>query len=201
MSWNKYVTQKSILAKHHLSRVIIKHLGKTLKNFYTFDGSARKHQTRCIKDQLAILGDKKLPGKPKYKFYGHGISKRLRQEEGGKFKSSEWMWDVHWYTEGKDNYTTTTLPMVAECEWNPTKRGVKGIRFSGFKYDFQKLLVVNADLRVMIFKVTNLAHLDELDLYFTNNIKNYKNLQKGAMFLCMAFYDKEQTFYFREYRK
>lgn len=54
---------------------------------------------------------------------------------------------------------------------------------------------------MMIFKVKRLSDLDFLNEYFTNNIKNYKHLPKGAKFLFVGFFDEERTFYYREVYK
>lgn len=76
-----------------------------------------------------------------------------------------------------------------ECEWNPRRKGDSKVPYSGIKYDFQKLIVSNAGLRLMIFKIKKLSNLDELGRYFQNNITNYTQLPLKSAFLFIAFCD------------
>lgn len=122
----------------------------------------------------------------------------MTQLNGGTFKNSEWLFDLHWYVEGKNPYTTTRLPLVMESEWQQKRKGDRKVAFSGIKYDFQKLLVSNAEFRVMVFKIKNLNDFNFLTEYFEDNISNYEQLLKDSKFLFIAFYDKEKTFYYTE---
>ena len=75
-----------------------------------------------------------------------------------------------------------------ECEWNPVHRkDRKKVPFSGIKYDFQKLLLANANVRLMVFKFQKSEHLNDLYSYFYKNIKGYKHLPKGAYFFSLPF--------------
>ena len=162
--WKQFnrVTKK-IELKDVLSKIIIKEIGETLDTFFSYKKkSVRPQRTRLIKDTLSLLGHRKLKDKPKYEVYANRLSPNLTQSMGGIFKNSEWLFDLHWYTDGKNPYTTLTLPLVMECEWQQKRKGDKVNKFSGIKYDFQKLLVANAELRLMIFKVVKQTDLDEL---------------------------------------
>ena len=182
-AWNEYqVGSKRINAKYRLSKIIVNELGLVTNEFFGCSGRVRRA----------------MPDKPSYQVYANGLSDHLTQLNGGDFKNTEWLYDLHWYEDGAEPYTTLCLPLVMECEWNPRRKGDPKVPFSGIKYDFQKLLVSNAELRLMIFKVKKLSDLDELDSYFKSNIKNYKHLETGAKFLFVAFYDKDKTFYYKE---
>ena len=80
---------------------------------------------------------------------------------------------------------------MVECEWDWLRADDEsGDEFSAIKWDFQKLLVANADLRVMIFKprIRKGKSLNEkLDQYFTETISGYRNLPSGSKFLFIAF--------------
>jgi len=186
-----------------LSRIIVEEMGNLIENFYGFEGDKiRPRQTRLIKDRLSLLGKRKMKGKPKYQVYANGISENLRQENGGPFKNAEWLYDMHWYLDGDEPYTTTTVPLVMECEWNPVLRGEKlKVPFSGIKYDFQKLLLANAELRLMIFKVRKTIDLENLYHYFRKNIENYKHLPNGSEFLFISFPKDQKTFFYCEILK
>ena len=194
-SWTSYQkTSDKIKVADKLSKTIIKELGDTTEDFFLFDTKVRPQRTRLIKDKLALLGHNKF----KYKVYANGLSPNLTQLNGGTFKNSEWLFDLHWYVEGKNPYTTTRLPLVMECEWQQKRKGDRKVAFSGIKYDFQKLLVSNAEFRLMIFKIKNLNDFNFLSEYFEDNISNYEQLLKNSKFLFIAFYDKEKTFYYTE---
>ena len=78
---------------------------------------------------------------------------------------------------------------MVECEWESKRRDDKKISHSGIKYDFQKLLVANADLRLMIFLKRKHDKIRDFDNYFDSAIESYLNLKEGK-FLFIA-YDKE----------
>ena len=89
-----------------------------------------------------------------------------------------------------------------ECEWNPNKKQhVKEVAYSGFKYDFQKLLVCNAQLRLMIFQIKKMDDLINLEEYFNKAIQDYSLLAKGARFLFLAFFPKEEKMFYKEIKK
>ena len=194
-NWTEYKIDKhSIKATEKLSKIIIKELAHEIDKFFQFDTKIRPQRTRFVKDTLALLGHNKF----KYKVYAHGLSPNLTQLNGGIFKNSEWLYDLHWYVEGKNKYTTTRMPLVMECEWQQKRKGDSEVDFSGIKYDFQKLLVANPEFRLMIFKVIRPTDFNHLTEYFEDNINNYEHLPSGSKFLFIAFYDKGKTFFYRE---
>jgi hypothetical protein len=136
------------------------------------------------------------------------------------FRHREWLYDLHWYTEHERQrefphiygYRLRTVPLVVECEWeyiNPEerkkyKRG-ECKSFDGYgavKYDFQKLLVANADLRLMIFqKKLNSTKNAELDNYFVEVIESYIHLDQGAECLFIRFPRNKKNFEYAIYAK
>ena len=196
--WTEYSESKKILVTDKISKIIIKEFGELKNDFFLFEGKVRRPQTRIIKDRLSHLGKKSMKEKPSYQVYANGLSEHLRQENGGEFNNKEWLYDLHWYLDGNEPYTTLSLPLVVECEWNSKRKGDSKVQFSGIKYDFQKLLVSNAELRLMIFKIKKVTELEELNCYFMSNIENYEQVEKGAKFLFVAFYDTTKNFYYLE---
>lgn len=192
MIWPKYQYNKPIRAKGE-SKEIIESLGRYLPIFFN---KTRKERTRFIKVKLVQLGHKL-----NYKAYANNLSAEDKKKIGHKFVNREWLFDVHWYTES-DHYSVNTLPLVVECEWDLMRRGDSHkIEYGAVKYDFQKLIIANAELKLMIFRVVNLETLDNLQLYFKNVINGYSHLPKGSAFLFIAFYDKEKVFYYKEIKK
>lgn len=129
INWNVYRPGSKLQVKEKLSQEIIGTFVKDLPEFFAFDKQFRRpKRTRWIKDKLAILGDSKG-----YKIYANGLSPELKPLKGGSFKNAEWLYDLHWYTEGRQYYTTTTLPLVMECEWQSERKGDPKKPFSGIK--------------------------------------------------------------------
>lgn len=201
--WIQFSSTKKLKVSNLLSKLIIREIGELAQEYYGFTGKAiRPRQTRLIKDRLSHLGRKQMKGKPSYQVYANGISENLRQENGGPFRNAEWLYDMHWYLDGKEPYTTTEVPLVMECEWNPVHRkDRKKVPFSGIKYDFQKLLLANSSLRLTIFKVKKASDLVDLHKYFTCNINGYKHLAVGSPFLFIAFPKDQTTFFYCEITK
>jgi hypothetical protein len=195
--WPTYTKNSTIVkTTDPISELIINTLGSKLGEFYSDSKHPRKVRTRLIKIELAKLGHLNLDVKPPYKVYCNG----LVNEQGiliGEFSNKEWLFDLQWYTENGP-YLPASLPLVVECEWKTKKKADSKTPSSGIKYDFQKLLVANADLRLMIFIIKNDIQLSELDQYFELAIKGYRNLPPHAKFLFVAFDKKEEKLHYCE---
>ena len=180
-----------------VSAKIVDALGTNLH--IEFLKETHRERTKIIMDALSQLGREQG-----FKSMSHGItiSKAERKRGYNKrgFKYGEWLFDLHWYEERKRRkYQQTSLPLVVECEWNwireaeRTKEQKKTKpntdKYGAIKWDFQKLLVANADLRVMIFqwRVKDGKKLNwRLDKYLTKTICGYRNLPPGSKFLFVA---------------
>ncbi len=100
---------------------------------------------------------------------------------------AEWLYDVVWYKEdGKgQDARLVDVPMIAECEWNA---GIGHI-----KYDFEKLLLGNAPLRVMICQATTDTMQATKD-YFADAIDKYPYNSRDARFLIIILETTSETF-------
>lgn len=94
---------------------------------------------------------------------------------------SEFLYDVTWLrtTDGTADGRITQVPLVAEIEW-----GDKGDVW----YDFQKLLVARAGVRVMIFDDREGQLLAEL----RDHIRHYAH--GGDRYLLARYIDREDRF-------
>jgi len=131
--------------------------------------------------------------------------KDLGSEKLGRhqFCCTEWLYDIHWYNDVPwEHYMPQHLHLAAECEFG-NKRAVKigkeqsNQPYSAVKYDFQKLLVTNARLRLMIFRVSDQQSLEGaggLSEYFGKAIQHYKQLAPGSRFLFACFVGEEMYF-------
>jgi hypothetical protein len=91
-TWTEYKSgQKVSSVTDGIGKTIIKELGENLLDFFSFKNKARPQQTRLIKDKLSLLGRDKF----KYKVYANGLSPHLTQINGGGFKNTEWLFDLH----------------------------------------------------------------------------------------------------------
>lgn len=201
--WNLYKKGAKIKVGDKTAKGIIKELAKkVLTKFYSENKPIKKDGERTTKlfEVLTLMGDEKG-----YKVCSHSLSKefmdKYKNEEGNsKFVNREWLYDLLWYTE-EEGYYPIDFPLIVESEWRKKRKEDKtGDKHSAIKYDFQKLLLPNTGLRLMIFKVSEeekekATELDSLSDYFTDAIAKYKPLEKGR-FLFIAFHDKKKSFYY-----
>lgn len=106
-----------------------------------------------------------------FRVHANGLTAADLKEIEVEFVNDEWLFDLHWFTNGVEPYSVQSLPLVVECEWNPRRKGDSKTLYSGIKYDFQKLLIANADLRLMIFKIAKETELEVLGGYFNSAIQ------------------------------
>lgn len=82
-----------------------------------------------------------------YRVYSSSTGASIPQEEGG----SEWLYDLLWSIESgeKDGWKNNWkgLKLICESEWSP--------KIDDILYDFQKLAVGKADIKIMIFQCEN----------------------------------------------
>lgn len=147
---------------------------------------------------LTQLGDNN-----RHKVYSHSLSEGFRQKLGDKFVNREWLYDLVWYEDDQDKfYTIKKTLLTAESEWT-YRRPKDNVddNYGAIKYDFQKLLLSNAELKLMIFRVSGKTKQDikqkliDLYNYFNNAIDKYEQMESGE-FLFIAFCDKEKSFYY-----
>jgi len=87
----------------------------------------------------------------------------------------EWLWDMVWLQLGGGNRSNLLgLPLAVESEWSMSEYDLL--------YDFRKLLVSRADLRVMIFQTPTLYAHYWLEL-LRKEINQYSGTQKGDRYL------------------
>lgn len=192
MEWLIYDGERVKLSTTHAQK-IVRRLGRIRSDIFK---GTRPIKTRLIKVNLAVLGHKLG-----YKVYANGLTDEDLQKIDVEFANHEWLYDLLWYTE-EDHYTMTSVPLAVECEWNPNKKQhIKKVAYSGFKYDFQKLVVCNAQLRLMIFQIKKMDDLINLEEYFNKAIQDYSLLAKGSRFLFLAFFPKEEKMFYKEIKK
>ena len=204
--WKSYPSKsKNEKVSDLKSKYIVEQLGCLLPTIFN---RTSRHRTKLIKVALALLGDISLNGKPHYKVYANKIPRYLRTCDGGNFKCKEWHYDLHWYEEVEgEKYMLKKLNLAVECEWRWTKSDEKvepdkkKDYYGAVKYDFQKLLVANAELRLLIFRIRKgkkEERFKRLDEYFDASINKCESLPEDSKFLIVAFDEDERKFHYTE---
>ena len=94
-----------------------------------------------------------------------------------KTAGREWLYDVSCLLYDPDGYVRRT-PLVAEVEWSQR---------TAIWYDFEKLLVARADVRVMVLDGTWWANDDERFVEFAEYIKRLETAKPRDTYLLVAW--------------
>ena len=170
---------------------------KGTKDTFLDGGKIIKERLRKEKlfDLLTKLGDKQG-----YKVYSHSLSDGFRNAPGtgnDKFVNREWLFDLCWYKEDETlKYGLKSLDLAVESEWTNKRKEDKEDPYGGIKYDFQKLLVVNMGLGLMVFKVTKEGR-EKLSEYFEKVYDTYEGNKTEILFIAFSTErKKDDTFYY-----
>lgn len=187
--------------RHENSRQIIKAFVDLSRNYIFEKKNARRPNSRIIKYTLSKLGQESS-----FRVYANGLSEEQQKElfDQYQFVNREFLYDIHWYTDVENEYyMPERVILIGESELGDRRKGDKsGEKNPAIKFDFQKLLMGNAELRLMIFKTKSMAELGNLNYYFDKAINYYRNLQKGAVFLFLCFvHDTKELYYAEKYKR
>lgn len=146
---------------------IIDALNKFAIDYFKQSNRSSTFVTQSIKE---IIGD-------------HGSKKRFQVCASGfpNFFHNEWLYDIVWYKEDK-NKNLTEVELVLESEM------LYGL--AAIKFDFEKLLVANANHRVMIC-LAGRTPIKEIQEYFSTAVARFKGLKKGERVLTLIWDDFE----------
>ena len=122
--------------------------------------------TKRVKQLLVQLAGNK------YETYASGVPEAT---------DGEWMCDVVWWDTGKDELLHR-IPLVAECEWPKKEQDVWD--------DFQKLLIIRAKVRVMIFSDNSCPADSSLVKDLKKQIECFKSSQDGDKYLFASYVKK-----------
>ena len=134
------------------------------------DGANDARWTRVVKEQFIQLG----------KQYGYFTCTSGFEECDG-----EWLFDLCWYANNDPKYEPdvekrhmSQFVLALESEWNPSFTHIKG--------DFEKLLVVKAPFKVMIFQASNRT-VDELFDKLEECIKFFSSKPVGERYILACY--------------
>lgn len=162
-------------------------------------------KTTKLFELLTELGDEKG-----YKVYSHSLSKSfLKKHKKKHFVNREWLFDLCWYQEEKGGYFLKNIVLAVESEWTKRRyiskkdkdRGCTDTKdkYGAIKYDFQKLLLPNTGMCLMVFEVGK-EEREELSDYFKRacSIYNKGNIPE---ILFIAFSKEDNTFFYYYIKK
>lgn len=144
-------------------------------------------------EQKKYLGDKVWTNRLKEKLGDLGAELDYKVAVGGfrdKFER-EWLYDIVWYVEDNQN-RLQRIPLIVESEWDRN--------YSGIKYDFEKLLVGNAERRLMICQCMT-EGIDDLFNKFQAAIDAFEENVGDRFLIAVLDSVTESEFYYRTYIK
>lgn len=160
--------------------------------------------TRDIKCNIAKLGMERF----RYSCYTNRIGECLfngeKENPHHYFTQREWLYDLIWFEDDEEpgkEYCIKSFPLALESEWHRSrnKAKTKGVPYAAVKYDLQKLIVCNADVKVMIFKESSKCGIEYMDNYIAYLLRMYKSKVNGR-FLCVAYRHNLKSFVYKVFR-
>lgn len=145
-----------------------------------------------VKEQK-YKGDRVWTNRLKEKIGELGVELQHKVAVGGfrdKFER-EWLYDVVWYEEDNEN-RLIRIPLIVESEWDRN--------YSGIKYDFEKLLVGNAERRLMICQ-SKPDGVEKLFAKFKEAIIAFKENYGDRFLIAILDSQTEAKFYYRTFTK
>lgn len=107
------------------------------------------------------------------------------------YKAKEWLYDLICYEfEENVGYSLNNVVLVMESEWKGRRYNANGDedQYGEVKFDFQKLLVSNAAIKLMVFRGHRGKHQDsELYEYFQKRILSYRRKNNSDTFIFVQY--------------
>ena len=162
---------------NELERQLIKVLDEFLVDREILNYPNDKEWTRQIKMRIGKLGE--------------DLSNKVAIGGFGDDFEREWLYDIVWYRED-DQSRLLGLHLIVESEWDKNYKGIK--------YDFEKLLVGKADLRMMICQARE-SEIEVLLKKFVEAINTHLGIPGERYFFAILNYDTEDQFVYKTYTK
>jgi hypothetical protein len=133
--------------------------------------------TKLVKEELGDLGDE--------------LGNKVCTSGFRDCYNAEWLYDLVWYIEEEEgeqkNWKLIDVPLVVESEWSRN--------FLHIKYDFEKLLVANAQHRLFICYLWKIER-DKFLNYFADAIKKYRLGHSGDRYMIAILEVETKEFVF-----
>lgn len=112
-------------------------------------------------------------------------------EDKTHLSNHEWLYDLIWYCyNDSEHYALTELLLAMESEWGGRRYSSNNDNsdpYGEVKYDFQKLLVCNAPIKLMIFKEHGKEETEKLLYFFQKRISESPLCSKEDTFLIVYY--------------
>jgi hypothetical protein len=109
----------------------------------------------------------------------------------GEDFAGEWMYDVVWFVEDVDG-CLIKVPLIVESEWDK--------KYSGIKYDFEKLLIGNAERRLMICQAKE-NDIENLFKKLENAIVKFQENKNDRFLIVILNCSTDDEFHYRTFTK
>jgi hypothetical protein len=119
-----------------------------------------------------------------------------RKDKCTKADCSEWLYDLVWY-DGPCGELRDVI-LAAEIEWATWKHTDKD-RLNEILFDFEKLLIVRTEYRIIIFQGETNNFIDSTFERFEKSIRNYKRTMQGDRYLFVGWSWENQDFKFKHF--
>ena len=100
--------------------------------------------------------------------------------------SGEWLFDQVWLDWIPDPRQLKRIGLVVECEWSMTCEAIF--------YDFEKLLVARADVRLMIFQARNAERVKQIFSRMKEEARDFFQSQSGDCYMLVGYDNAESVF-------
>jgi len=109
----------------------------------------------------------------------------------GEDFAGEWMYDVVWFVEDEEG-CLIKVPLIVESEWDK--------KYSGIKYDFEKLLIGNAERRLMICQAKE-NEIENLFIKLENAIVKFQENKNDRFLIVILNCSTDDEFHYRTFTK
>ncbi len=120
--------------------------------------------TRAVKDAVGGVGEK------------HGFL--VCAAESRFAENGEWLYDLTWLKVEDKKRIVVDIPLALESEWTPDDE---------MMFDFQKLVVSKAQLRVMVFWAESDRAADQLLTGFIDQVRRFQGSRSGDRYLFVYY--------------
>lgn len=142
-------------------------------------------------DDVTALGDRPWTSgvKAALRDVGHDNGFKVAAAGCAQVENGEWLFDVVWYEAGEAHWSLKSLPLVAESEWNP--------HFDAIAWDFEKLLVAKAALKLMVFQQPSALQIDETFAKLSRMVDQFSPRMPSEKYLLAGYCIGEREFLYR----
>ena len=144
-------------------------------------------------DENKLIGNRVWTNRLKHRIGELGTNEGFQVAAGGfrDLFEREWLYDIVWYVEDAEK-RLIRIPLIVESEWDAN--------YSGIKYDFEKLLVGNAECRLMICQ-SKPENIEDLFKKLKEAINAFEENYGDRFLIAILDSRTESEFYYKTFTK